>query len=304
MYRWPPSPTSTPRLIRAQPSDTSCPSELDNPWRASHYSEGPIGSPQPRPQPVESDSEYQWKRPESLRDRSLSFSLSDSHPASGRNSPNKDGSYNLGTSHLHDEYDRLFGYPSEFLASLLCPQQAMCHQKFELLVDDLAFIGHPVCAEADGVWRFKPEKFKDSVRGRESRNRDSSHEGVSASPSRSPATESPPASCSAWLQTFHLVLVLDVPDPSSSASGNVSKYFDIIYEQIAFTATAVLFQEQVLSNFVETECDTLGSLKDSCISKGVYNLNMYVNSLTLGPQEILSRTLYPRHLKFLLLRPP
>ncbi len=71
-----------------------------------------------------------------------------------------------------------------------------------------------------------------------------------------------------WLHTFHLVLVLDVPDPSSSASGNVSKYFNILYEQIAFTLTAVLYQEQVLSNFVERECDILIALKESCISKG------------------------------------
>jgi hypothetical protein len=64
-------------------------------------------------------------------------------------------------------------------------------------------------------------------------------------------------------------MVLDVPDPSSSASGNITKYFDIIYEQIAFPIAAVLFQEQVLSNFVEEECDMLGSLKDSCSAKGM-----------------------------------
>ncbi|EKM58425.1 uncharacterized protein PHACADRAFT_58087, partial [Phanerochaete carnosa HHB-10118-sp] len=52
------------------------------------------------------------------------------------------------------EHDELLGYSAEFLASLLCPHSAMCHQKFELVVDELAFIGHPVCAEEDGGWRF------------------------------------------------------------------------------------------------------------------------------------------------------
>jgi len=67
---------------------------------------------------------------------------------------------------------------------------------------------------------------------------------------------------------FHLVFVFDLPDPSSSASGNVARYFDTIYEQIAFTVTAVLFQEQVLSNFVETECDAIGSLETEYMVKG------------------------------------
>jgi hypothetical protein len=133
----------------------------------------------------------------------------------------------------------------------------MSHQKFELVVDDLAFIGHPVAADSDGNWSFKSERIgsrdttppPDVVRDR-------------------PQSHSSPASMTSWLQTFHLILVLDLPDPSSSASGNVSKYFNILYEQIAFTLTAVLYQEQVLSNFVERECDTLVSLRESSISKG------------------------------------
>ncbi|KAG6917515.1 hypothetical protein DXG01_002262 [Tephrocybe rancida] len=152
---------------------------------------------------------------------------------------------------------------------LLCPHSSMCHQKFELLVDNLAFIGHPVCAEEDDIWRFKPEKAKSGPRGRESRVGTSVNAPrTSASPDTRPASSEKVPSPNAWLNKFHFVIVLDIPDPSSSASGNVSRYFEIIYEQVAFTVTAVLFQEQVISNFVETECEILGSLKDSCISKG------------------------------------
>jgi hypothetical protein len=186
----------------------------------------------------------------------MSFSSDDSRPSSGRNSPSQDGFYSARHSH-GDEY--LFGYSSEFLANLLCPQRAMCHQKFELLADDLVFIGHPVSVEEDGAWRFKPEK---PIRGRGNR-RDSS-----GSPVRPVLSEKPPTTPSSWLQRFHFVMVLDVPDPSSSASGNITKYFDLIYEQVAFPVTAVLFKEQVESNFVEQECDILGALKDSCSAQG------------------------------------
>ncbi|KAF5382194.1 hypothetical protein D9615_004258 [Tricholomella constricta] len=273
VYRWPPSPSTTPRLSRVQPlEDSLCASQLDNPWRASHFSDAAAETiPRVSKSCSEADPDDAWHRPNALRDRSLSlsFSPSTSHTISEKISPPKGSRFHTDKAQILYEYDHLFGYSAEFLASLLCPQASMCHQKFELLVDNLAFIGHPVCAEEDGRWRFKPEKVKLGPRGRESRiGRSTSVSRGSASPDTRPLTTEKVPSTSSWLNKFHFVMVLDIPDPSSSASGNVSKYFDIIYEQIAFTVTAVLFQEQVLSNFVENECELLGSLKDSCISKG------------------------------------
>jgi hypothetical protein len=148
---------------------------------------------------------------------------------------------------------------------MLCPQRHLCHQKFELIIDNLVFTGHPVWAESDGIWRFKQERDKSGSRGRGSRHRESSlPEKDSSEGDPRPAATSQ----SSWLHMFHLVFVFDLPDPSSSASGNVARYFDTIYEQIAFTVTAVLFQEQVLSNFVETECDAIGSLETEYMVKG------------------------------------
>ena len=74
---------------------------------------------------------------------------------------------------------------------------------------------------------------------------------------------------SGGMQTFHFVMVLDLPDPSSSASGNISKYFDTVYEQIAFNVTAVLYQEQITSGYVDKECDALSSLRDDFANRGV-----------------------------------
>jgi hypothetical protein len=168
-------------------------------------------------------------------------------------------------------FDDILGYSSELLAAMLSPQRAMCHQKFELIVDELAFISHPVCSDEDGVWRFRTEDNKLDLRGRVSRH------VAQEEPSRSDQTPSETSGkpCS-WLQTFNFVLVLDRPDSSSTTSGNIAKYFDIIYEQIVFTITAVLFQEQVLSNFVEVECDIIGEIKDQFIHKGALSLSFCV----------------------------
>ena len=326
VFKWPPTPISSPRLARPNPkNDTSHPPALqaDNPWKAANSSDivssSSALSDATSAGLVGNDGDYLWSGPpDRSRDRSLSEIAGNSHPltahpsrASGRTSPiNLPSHHDIQDSSFHsvvtstvnssssrDNYHKLLGYSAEFLASLLCPNQALCHQKFELIVDDLAFIGHPVCAEKDATWKFKTPRTdkhptKPSFFGRRGRGTRKSSapktapvsapmtplldvdpptpvaddEGSSDSDSSDPSTalDSTPSS----LQTFHFVLVLDLPDPSSSASGNVSKYLDIIYEHIAFTVTAVLYQEQVLSNYVEQESDLLINLKDQCVSRG------------------------------------
>ncbi|KAA1467722.1 hypothetical protein DENSPDRAFT_832837 [Dentipellis sp. KUC8613] len=274
--RWPPCPKPTPRLSRPRPHQTDLAGQYDNPWRAAHISDIVQGQAETvcnKPEHHD-DWDYVWQRHTSVRDRSVSFSHSASHSASGRASPVKEGAWvddEADDAPLKDDYDDLMGYSADFLSNLLSPKRSLCHQKFELIVDDLCFIGHPVCSESGGQWRFKPE-VKQNSRGRGSRKRQASGEDLSLSQeldsSNSRNIPLPPMQESSWLETFHLVFIHDLPDTSSSASGNIEKYFDVIYEQIAFTFTAVLFQEQVLSNFVESECEALGTLKDKHASTG------------------------------------
>lgn len=327
VFRWPPSPASSPRLARPNPKNASShPPALqpDNPWKAANSSD--IVSSSSALSEASSaglgvdDEDHLWSGPpDRPRDRSLSDITGNPHSlsahssrVSGRTSPInlpshhdiQDPSFHSSVSptvnHLQkpDNYRKLLGYSAEFLASLLCPNQALCHQKFELIVDSLAFIGHPVCAEKGATWKFKtPRPDKHSVkpsffgrRGRGQRGPSASKTAPVSAPmtplldvdpptpvaddeesSDSDSSSDPstaPNSSSSWLQTFHFVLVLDLPDPSSSASGNVSKYFDIIYEHVAFTVTAVLYQEQVLSNYVEQESDLLINLGDQYVSRG------------------------------------
>lgn len=256
VFHWPTSPVPSARLIRARPDETLSLSQFDNPWRASHSLEEMKNAPNIPPQDFGHDPDYCWPRPDALREGAL-----------GPTSPH---------STAPAEYRHVLGFDGAFLAQYLCPQRSMCHQKFELMVDDLAFLGHPVCVDSSGGWSFRPEKFTPGTRGRGSRE-----SGGSASPRTEdnpsmspelPIPEPPSSAKSTWLDTFHLVLVLDLPDPSSSASGNLTKYFSILYEQIAFTLTAVLYQEQVMYNFVEEECDKLISLKERCISRGETSL--------------------------------
>ncbi|PCH42346.1 hypothetical protein WOLCODRAFT_132332 [Wolfiporia cocos MD-104 SS10] len=292
VWRWPPNPESSPRLARPRPfHDVTC-AHGDNPWRASNASENPSDEEKVCECASRWDDEsYLWKRPNVVRQRSLSLSHSRSHPASRRASPSKDSSSSFtleGTteSPIDDEYDSVLGYSAKFLAATLCPPSSMCHQRFGLVVDDLAFVGHPVCADSDGTWHFKTQP-----RGRGSQKGETPRlTQKSLTPDRREYNTRPLVS--SWLQTFHFVLVLDRPDPSSSSSGIVWKYFDTIYEHIAFTMAAVLFQEQVLQNFVENECDELGSLKDDCSRRGDSFADYVSEALKTSSLAMSMKTLY------------
>ncbi|KAI0688404.1 nitrogen permease regulator of amino acid transport activity 3-domain-containing protein [Cytidiella melzeri] len=273
VYRWPAHPANHPRLGRPRPFHDSTCFQADNPWRSTSEPEMSIPC---QNCPVD-DDELLWRRPHFTRERSVSFNNGRSQATSRRASPSKDIEDSLildGTDDrdVPDEYNELLGYSAEFLAGLLSPHVAMCHQKFEVVMDDLAFIGHPVCSEPDGSWRFAAEKTKGTSRGRGSKKgraqtQSPQVEELPLTPEKT-SKEKPRPKLNSGLQTFHLVLVLDRPDPSSAASGNLGKYLDIVYEQIAFAMTAVLYQEQVLHNFVEIECEKLGALRDDCISRG------------------------------------
>jgi hypothetical protein len=287
-FHWPPFPSGLPRLARPKPQCDAEQKGIDGFWLAAtghekdeevditRFKEDPLYE-----EPLSDTLDYEWKRPTAFRNRSRSFAGSTSRPSSRRASPSKDHSFDHDATYQDaddQEYNSLFGYPAELLARALCAQRAQCHQKFELIVDDLAFIGHPVSVGTDGTWKFKDEKRpSENRRGRGARQSENGEDGGGTRNAQSPlrvnvedaSTSEPEEEAGkSILDMFHLVLVIDLPDPSSSASGNLFKYFHVIYEHIAFTVTAVLFQEQVTNQFIEKEFEALTTLREQCVTRG------------------------------------
>lgn len=258
-FRWPASPRPFPRLARPRPPSEIRFEHVDASCRAAAYSELPSDDLKKYSSPCGNGVDYEWQRPTVKRYRSQSLTSSGRSSSGGRRSPVNQRSDHA-TLHANgeiSEYDTALGYNVDLLAQLLCPRIDNCHQKFELVVDDLAFIGHPVCVDERGNWSF------DKMPGDAAT--DDCAEGVMDGAALKVNTE---ASSQSMLQLFHVVFVLDLPDPSSSASGNLNKYFDTIYQNVAFSLTAVLFNEQVLHKYVEREWDLLSKLKEDCISIG------------------------------------
>src|ERR1700761_421390 len=275
-FRWPPHPYPSPRLVRQRPVLDML-RFLDAPYKASHQDCLPLNDLDPQQYLNEEGFECEWRRPGQRSAKRKSRSRhrrndSGSQPASRSASPRHDEEFELEDfialdEEINPEYGDLLGFTVRELGRLLTPaKRALFHQKFELVVDDLVFIGHPVCKEDDNGWSFKkvnttievPNPAK--LRGRTTTPKPS--RGTNAEDTDEAPTK--PERHSA-LDSFHLVLVLDHPDPSSAASGNLSKYYDQIYEHIAFPVTAMLFREQMQRALIEKEVEILGNLEEKCI---------------------------------------
>uniref|UniRef100_V5ETE4 Nitrogen permease regulator 3 n=1 Tax=Kalmanozyma brasiliensis (strain GHG001) TaxID=1365824 RepID=V5ETE4_KALBG len=205
-------------------------------------------------------------------------------------------------------YKTYLGYDIELLASILNPRQELTHHKFELMIDDLAFLGHPVSldrsdilggqddedADAEGHDRSAGQRGRSGLR-KEIRPYDVSDGGDAskdaacslrqnggkteaaaptkarnASQTRMEQTSDSSVSRSyAPLTQFHLVLVLDRPDPSTAMHGmDISSWLQLFYDNIIFKMTSALFAEQRESDYIGRETEKLLALRERCMDDG------------------------------------
>ncbi|GJN88496.1 hypothetical protein Rhopal_001462-T1 [Rhodotorula paludigena] len=117
--------------------------------------------PAPRPVP------RTWKPvyPSARRQRALyhSYASSSSESDTSSSSDDEDEDGRPGT-----DAKQYLGFPDNVLASLLSPSRELCDQPFELVVDGLSFVGHPVWLGDDEGPRERPGEIKeDSEEGAE-----------------------------------------------------------------------------------------------------------------------------------------
>lgn len=56
------------------------------------------------------------------------------------------------------EWEKLLGYPVEGLEMMLSPPSSMHKKRFEVMLDDLVFLGYPIFVRDDGTWKKKKSK--------------------------------------------------------------------------------------------------------------------------------------------------
>lgn len=171
---------------------------------------------------------------------------------------------------LEQQYNYSMGYPLEFLSDLLSPPRAACNRKFEISVDELIFIGHPVCSGPDGKWAYPSGDSDDEedsrLRGR--RKEAGPLRALAEHPDR--ADETPARNGrkdEAELSMFHLVLILDKPDPKPDQP--LGDCLDIIYREVAFKWAAAAFALQVRDNWVARQVKQLMGIRERAMADGI-----------------------------------
>ena len=192
----------------------------------------------------------------------------------------------LSEKFVENQYDHALSYTLDFLGDMLCPPRSACNRKFEVTVDELLFIGHPITNGPDGKWAFpdEDEGIRPSARrrrrGREEKsNLDTvveDHEGLSPAiekdkmggktePRKSDDGSAPP------LNMFHLVVIVDRPDPKSVGNEHdvvANSFAEEIYREIAFKWAAAAFALQVKDNWIAQQTWEMQRIKERFMNEG------------------------------------
>ncbi|KDQ18776.1 hypothetical protein BOTBODRAFT_170785 [Botryobasidium botryosum FD-172 SS1] len=333
-FHWPPDPHPAPRLVRPKPPGYSQRAKLlDTSWRfAQGIDDAKLEDVLQKLLELEKAEmdDYEWKAPATRpslshsRDSAAhidsnnggggggggSSSHSTSHSLSQDTVATSDLDDMLAEKHLRQEYDHILGFKSSILAELLSPKHALCHQKFELIVDEMAFIGHPVHIDSNGSWSWdelhaappQPDP-RATGRGRSTRRFSEGSsalddDDIESLTSPSPRPKSPAAVAAAsqdrpsQITSFHLVLVLDRPDPCSTSSVDLYRYIDSYYWQIVFKMTAAMHYEQGRDDFIGEQCKMLTALRENCMIRGEPIITCMQNSVAASPLAAAIRDVY------------
>ncbi|PWN20576.1 hypothetical protein BCV69DRAFT_282785 [Microstroma glucosiphilum] len=156
-------------------------------------------------------------------------------------------------------FSTYLGFPVEDLAEFLAPDRDLCNRRFDFTVDDLTFVGHPVRIPSKSRNTQNTDSPDDQdERGRQGRSAQQSSDlgAASAPPSASTGSSATPE-----VTLFHLILVLQSPDPSYAApSLDLTTWLGFWYDNVCFKMTAALWAEEQRCSYVSEEADVLFKL--------------------------------------------
>ncbi|KAG9774990.1 Nitrogen permease regulator 3 [Exophiala dermatitidis] len=170
------------------------------------------------------------------------------------------------------QWEPLLGLGEDGLANLLAPGRAWHKRKFELGINDFTFLGRPVYAREDGVWR-KPKSKKssraeddsvqqsidtangsDSDKDEEAPADDETHVVKDKAETKEHRAVEPPKS---QLTMFHAVFVMDPPPLEHTLR------VKDMYDHVARKMSKVLKWEQSHHDYVWEQSELMHSIKAS-----------------------------------------
>lgn len=134
------------------------------------------------------------------------------------------------------EGETYLGFPSAVLGALLCPNRELCDQPFEVILDHLAFVGHPVWLGDDEDPLPNPVAEDRGRRHRADQGEHTTQDQVAVG-SHTSSFHSHTTSIHGQgrLTSFNLVVVIDTPPDS-----HLSRHLEGWYRDVVLPVTATL----------------------------------------------------------------
>ncbi|KAG7698870.1 hypothetical protein KL930_002343 [Ogataea haglerorum] len=151
--------------------------------------------------------------------------------------------------------DKLFGFDVDFVSELVTPPKQLCNSRFEVSVEDMAFLGLPIHVDEDGNWRVsnhtKSRRKKTSRKKKVSSSSESSGEDDDGPDHGEKVRKN---DCLMYM--FHLVFVMN--PPVIEYNHRIDEMFHYIVSRMAL----LLRYEQQKSNYVWNQSKLILDLRE------------------------------------------
>lgn len=149
----------------------------------------------------------------------------------------------------------ILGFEADYLCEMLCPPKQMCNSRFEIMIDDLVFLGLPIHSYDNGSWRSKHShrpksgklskgRFKNATDNASIENEKTDYENTSKIQSKNS------------MNMFHLVFIMN--PPIIECNYRIDEMFHYVISRLSL----VLRYEQLKHEYVWNQIRLINNLKE------------------------------------------
>lgn len=149
----------------------------------------------------------------------------------------------------------ILGFEADYLCEMLCPPKQMCNSRFEIMIDDLVFLGLPIHSYDNGSWRSKHShrpksgklskgRLKNATDNASIENEKTEYENTSKIQSKNA------------MNMFHLVFIMN--PPIIECNYRIDEMFHYVISRLSL----VLRYEQLKHEYVWNQIRLIYNLKE------------------------------------------
>ncbi|CCE73043.1 Piso0_000054 [Millerozyma farinosa CBS 7064] len=151
----------------------------------------------------------------------------------------------------------ILGYEPDYLSEMLCPPRQMCNSRFEIMIDDLIFLGLPIHSFEDGSWRQSDSKRVASRISSKIKYKSQEDDKSKKSSNENNAQDNPPAADSKnSLNMFHLVFIMNPPIIESNYR------IDEMFHYVISRLSLVLRYEQSKHDYIWSQVRLIAQIRE------------------------------------------